>query len=213
MVVYVVSGAPDIKAAYDLLNDSGRKLVYDTEVDERPTATLDPAQSYIVVAHGRPDRVLLYRSDWNESRSWIRVGMASPPRNARIYLYACWAGTELVDFLEDCEAFGHIDTVPIPDHDCCHIVFEYLEQVEQLIEQPYDRPEWFVTLGDYVDNRHAQVCLDGGPDAFLDSVIWTLLRRSLGRANTTSTEPRGASGCGAAPMNHTQNSGELGSDS
>lgn len=180
MTLYLVSGDPDILPSHEIIRQRGKLVSHDDDIGERAGEFLTANDYYILVAHGGPRTVRLFRSTWGEQRPWLFVGMSEPPQGIRLYLYSCSAGLELPDFLDSCEAFGHVDRVPMPT--AGDGVCEFLAKVEEVLHQEYDRDAWASELASFVNQRFVSAIRDaeqGGQD-FRAPLIWTMLRKSLG---------------------------------
>src|SRR4051812_30201883 len=109
-IMYLISGDDDIKASFEAVLSSGRRVLHDMEVNVQASAAIRKKRRYVVIAHGsKHGTVQWYRSDTATSARWLWVGMPSPPTGARIYLYSCHAGEQLSAHLQLCQCFGHSD--------------------------------------------------------------------------------------------------------
>lgn len=178
MTTYLVSGDEDIRPSHENLRRKGKRVRFDTQIHEEPSRAIKSGRRYIVIAHGNSSgTVKLFRTDWNESRRWLYVGMGQPPSGARIYLYSCHAGRKLPRFLRNCLALGHVDVVPTPVGGAAKVVLRFLNRVEQSIKGDFDASQCREELGRFVNSALIKA-LDGGD--ILDVPTLVMLRRSLG---------------------------------
>lgn len=132
---YLVSGDDNIKPSHKVLRKTGRRVQYDNEVGAA-AQSMRARRRYVVVAHGRRDgTVMWYRSEEAKALRWLWVAMESPPREARIYLYACEAGRRLPRSLKHCECFGHVGVVPMPVGASQMVVLRFLTWVDELMQK------------------------------------------------------------------------------
>jgi hypothetical protein len=179
-VTYLVSGDHDIRPCDVILRKSGRRVRHDREVDRTASREIRPGKKYVVVAHGNADGTIMWcRSEEGVSAKWLWVGMSSPPRGARLYLYSCRVGRVLPRYLKQCECFGHLDVVPMPVATKNDVVLAYLDQVDQLMNQPaFGVEDWRQRLTAYVNREYVNAILKSAPLASVLPLIQ--LRRSLG---------------------------------
>jgi hypothetical protein len=182
-VRYVVSGGNEFTDAVERLKNSGRQLRHDLEVADQAADEIPPLDRVVMVAHGDAAGTVYLSKTGIGERRWLWVGMGQAPTDARIYLYACYAGRKLPTYLTACEVFGHTSKVPIPDGDGSGVVLLYLEQVDRLMnEEKFDRESWRKELGRFVNEQIVMgdengTWLDG---SFLSPIYLHLLRQSLG---------------------------------
>lgn len=176
-VVFVVSGEEDIRDTANLLRSQGYSVVHDEEVEECAQVALSGGR-YLVVAHGSQDGSITIARSSGETTKWLWVNMPDPPSGGRVYLYACHAGEKLVPALDACEAFGHVDLVPMASDDAEHCVSQFLAQAASLVaSEGFDRTTWQRTLCAFLD-----VALQDAYDnegAMNDFYVVHLLRKSL----------------------------------
>jgi hypothetical protein len=182
-IVYLVSGHVDIKPSHVNIRRSGRRVKYDLEVSPDAAAELRSGRTFVVVSHGRPNgTVTWYRSDRGSAQRWLWVGMDSPPKGARLYLYACMAGRRLPRWLRRCEALGHFDEVPMPVNGARAVVMRYFDEVDRVIDDRSLEPsDWRVELVRHLDEAHAAEVAN--PTGYLCSAALLMLRRSWGFGN------------------------------
>lgn len=184
MAVYLVSGGDDVAPAVVGLQARGRHVLHDDAVHDDAHHTLhhtaELGSHFVVVAHGRADgTVRWYKTARATAEDWLWVGMPNPPQNVRIYLYCCHVGKHLPGLLANCEAFGHVDSVPIPNGVDDALILDFLDQVEELVhEEIFDREEWRTRLIAYVEAAFAAEVEQ--PSSLLGAPTLFLLLRSLG---------------------------------
>jgi hypothetical protein len=180
VITYLVSGDDDIRPADSVIRRTGRRVRYDNEVNDEAATELRPGKLYIVVAHGSEHgTVSWFKSSRNTVQSWLWVDMPRPPRNVRVYLYSCRVGRRLPRFLKHCEAFGHVDVVPMPLDAATDLVLGFLAQVELLMtSSEFDPDEWRRQLGEYVNRLLVQEV--EARTGLLTGSLLVMLRRSLG---------------------------------
>jgi hypothetical protein len=179
--MYLVSGDNDIRPSHENLLRSGRRVRYDTQVDNNAAVELKARGCFVVIAHGRSDgTVMWFSSARGTADRWLWVGMEAPPVGARLYLYSCRVGKELPAYLDLCECFGHWDDVPMPTGITEHAVLRFLDEVDRLIQDHRsDVSCWRATLGAYV-NRALVEEAEKADSNYMDSVAFHMLRQSLG---------------------------------
>lgn len=180
-VLYLVSGDANIRPSHTNLRRAGKRVRFDVEVSDDAFQEFKAGKRYVVVAHGTADgkTVKWFKSATGASRPWLWVGMRRPPRDARIYLYACHAGRKLPRYLRSCEAFGHLDEVPMPTGGARDAVLGFLSEVEAVVANwPHNAATWRAHLADFV-NR-AYVAEIEGRTGLLTGQALLLLRKSLG---------------------------------
>jgi hypothetical protein len=94
-----------------------------------------------------------------------------------LYIYACHGG-ELAPHLADCEAFGHVGTVPVvlEQGDC---VDRFLRcAIELVVQTDFDRSVWQQTLVRYLEREEAAAYESDGEDVE-EFYLIAALRRSL----------------------------------
>ncbi len=167
-----------------VLRKSGRYVRHDNDVDELAARILRGRNRFVVVAHGSDDGTIhWFKSDRGTSDRWLWVGMKKPPKNARVHLYACSAGTKLVPSLKQCESFGHSDSVPMPVGRQRHVVLGFLDRADRALRRStYDVDAWRKELGDYV-NQALDVESRKKKNALLNVSLLLKLRRSLANAD------------------------------
>lgn len=184
MPVYLVSGSDDIISAVGALQSRGRLVRHDNDVDDEAHEALrgspELGNRFVVLAHGRRDgTVRWHKTARGTSANWLWVGMPNPPRHARLYLYCCHTGIHLPGSLAECEAFGHVDRVPIPEGEGDALVLDFLEQVDALMQGAvFDREAWRQQLIGYVQVAYAAEV--EAPSGLLGAPTLLLLLRSLG---------------------------------
>jgi hypothetical protein len=182
-VTYLVSGDETIRPSHRNLRRTGRRVRFDSEVNQDAAIALKSGRRFVVVAHGRADgTVMWFSSKGGVSARWLWVGMRRPPAGTRVYLYSCKAGIQLPQHLKRCECFGHVDDVPMPTGITKTVVLRYLNQVDRLVgDRESDVNDWRPRLAKYVNKRlEAEV---ERPTGFMNSVALQMLRRSLGYAD------------------------------
>lgn len=159
---------------------TGRRVQHGVEVDGDASVALKAGKRYVVVAHGieKGTTVLWFRDDWKKARRWLFVGMKTPPKDTRVYLYCCYAGKKLPHFLKGCEVFGHTDTVPTPIGPSRDIVLAFFGEVEKLLKTDFDHDTWRAALGDYVNRLYAAEVQN--PTSIWGAPVLAILRKSLG---------------------------------
>jgi hypothetical protein len=184
MPVYLVSGAEDIVSAVGALQSRGRAIVHDNDVHDEAHEVLregpDGGRHFVVVAHGSKDGTIRWhKTGRGTSELWLWVGMPNPPQQVRIYLYCCHVGIHLPGLLGGCEAFGHVDRVPIPADETDALILDFLDQVDALMQEPaFDAEGWRQHLIGYVQAAYAAEV--EVPTALLGAPTLLLLLRSLG---------------------------------
>lgn len=180
-VVFVVSGDEEIRETAIMLRGQGNDVIYDDEVKTLAARTLLDG-SYLVVAHGSEDgTVTIARSTRGRSR-WLWVGMPDPPSKCRVYLYSCHAGRRLVPALDECEAFGHVHSVPVARSDNEDCVSRFLAKAAELVaDEPYDRVAWQESLCAFLDEELQRADAEGPIGVFIAIHV---LRRSLNFGKT-----------------------------
>lgn len=178
-VTYLVSGDESITESEANLRESGRRVRHDTAVDARAAVAMKRDKRYVVVAHGSGDgTVMWFRSDGDGAKKWLWVGMGSPPKGARIYLYSCQGGKELPQYLKHCECFGHDGDVPMPHGSGKDIVLAYLDTVDRIMtDSNYNRDTWRAILGSWVNDSLAD---EAENPRFGNALYLLMLRKSLG---------------------------------
>ena len=179
-VSYLVSGDEQIRPSHENLRKAGRHVRHDGEVNDDASTELRGGKCFVVIAHGSADGTLRwYKSSRGSSLPWLWVGMPNAPRHVRLYLYSCKAGRKLPRYLKHCEAFGHVDEVPMPTAPVEPIVLGYLAEVDRLVSaSDFDQSAWRQALAAYVDRAYVQEVEN--PTGMLGSSALLLLRRSLG---------------------------------
>jgi hypothetical protein len=151
----------------------------DNEVGAVAAGELNPGGRFVVVAHGRADGTVLWHSSKTGSTvRWLWVGMSDPPRDARIYLYTCFAGRKLSRFLKKCDVFGHCDVVPMPTGGAQGVILLYLDEVDRLMRSDPATDQWQTILARYVNQAYTAEVQQ--PTGLLNTAALLMLRRSLG---------------------------------
>ena len=180
---YLVSGDIDICPTDKILRDQGRHVRHDTDVELDASQVLQLGETFVVVAHGSPTGTVSWvRSDTSGVARWLWVGMPAAPTGVRLYLYSCHVGKKLVPSLKDCDSFGHVDVVPMPD-EADDVVVRFLDEVHVLLETaPYDYETWRAQLGEFVNAELVQAHERASEDVagFRDVAALLILRKSLG---------------------------------
>ncbi len=178
--MYLVSGDENIRPSDDNLRRTGRRVRFDDDVDDDAAVELREGKAFVVLAHGQANGTIKwFKSSRGSSARWLWVGMPRPPRRARLYLYSCHAGRRLPHFLKHCEAFGHVDVVPMPVGEARDAVLGFLTQVDWLVsDTPFDFDEWRGHLAEYVNRKYAAEVENPTGISIAGSLL--VLRRSLG---------------------------------
>ena len=179
-VTYLVSGDPTIQPSHEVLARTGRDVRYDVQVDDSARRELKGGRSFVVVAHGNMNgTVSWFNSTRGSAAPWLWVGMPKQPRGTFLYLYACKAGRLLIPFLTRCDAFGHVDSVPMPLEAAKGAVLAFLNRVDELIADPRFTPDdWAKELARYIDN--AFIAETERPAARWERVaVMLMLQRSM----------------------------------
>lgn len=181
---YLVSGDADIRPSDENIRRSGRRVRYDSDVDPEARRELRAGHRFVVVAHGRADGSVLWSSSANGARQrWLWADMANPPAGARVYVYACSAGPRVLSALRQCEAFAHIDSVPMPVSHARNIVLKYFNEIDRLLADLHNTSaDWHAHLAQYVNDAYADEV--ERPSSMLGSSVLYMLRRSLGNVDT-----------------------------
>jgi hypothetical protein len=177
---YIVSGANDIAPSDKVIRRSGRRVLYDTEINQDAKQVLKKDARYVVIAHGSPSgTVSLYRTDWGESRPWLFVSMPHPPTGTRMYLYSCHVGNKLPRSLKKCEVSGPLDVVPMPVGFAKNVVLAFFAEIEKLLlDEPKCEPKkWNEKLSKFVNT---QIALETEKENLQTLTILAILRRALG---------------------------------
>jgi hypothetical protein len=179
-VWYLVSGDPTIRPSDQNIRRSGRRVRYDVQVCPQAHRELRAGQRFVVVAHGRADGTVLWcDASGGEPRRWLWAGMAHPPANARVYVYACSAGPRVLRALRRCEALAHSDAVPMPVGNARALVLRYFREVDHLLADRHSSPaDWHAHLAEYVNRAYADEVAN--PSSILGPGLLLMLRRSLG---------------------------------
>jgi hypothetical protein len=179
--VYLVSGDENIRPSHENLRRSGRRVRYDTQVNDNAALELKARGRFVVVAHGRSDGTIMwFSSARGNAAAWLWVGMETPPVGTRFYLYSCYAGEKLHAHFQRCECFGHSGEVPMPTSGTRKVVLRYLDEVDRLIQNhKSELSTWRATLGAYV-NRLLVEEAEKSNGSFINSVALQMLRKSLG---------------------------------
>jgi hypothetical protein len=180
-LTYLVSGDENIRPSHTNLRQSGRRVRFDTQVNDKAAIELKARGRFVVVAHGRSDGTVMWFSSSRGTPSrWLWVGMADPPVGSRLYLYSCNAGAKLPSSLTKCECFGHSGDVPMPTGGTRAIVLRYLDEVDRLVQDHQsDIRTWRATLGIFINEALVEEA-EKADSNFMNSVALQFLRRSLG---------------------------------
>ena len=184
-VTYLVSGDTNIHPTHHVLRKSGKRVRYDIQVHAKAASELKIGRSFVVVAHGRADgTVLWFSSARGTAQPWLWVGMPTPPRDTRLYIYSCMAGKKLSPFLNRCEALGHKDVVPMPLEGSRRAVLGFLNEVDRLIaDQSLHPQDWAKELARYVNETLSTEA--ERPTPHLGTITAMMyLRRSMDYADT-----------------------------
>ena len=184
-VTYLVSGDANIQPSHKILRKSGKRVRYDIQVHAKAAVELRIGQRFVVVAHGRADgTVLWFSSARGTAQPWLWVGMPTPPRDTRLYIYSCMAGKKLSPFLDRCETLGHKDVVPMPLDGSRLAVLGFLNKVDRLLgDQSLSPQDWAKELARYVNKTLSAEAEKPVPS--LGTITAMLyLRRSMDYADT-----------------------------
>jgi hypothetical protein len=181
VITYYVSGDEDIEPSSDNLRESGRAVVHGEEIDPEVIRAFPEGGRFVVVAHGNEAGTVFCRRGVAEPQSrWLWVGMDPRPALTRVYLYCCKAGPRLSAFLQECECFGHGDSVPMPAGPDADLVLEYLDAVDELmVQDQFEREPWRAQLQAWVAERMERATQDCSETNYRPLVIWAMLARSL----------------------------------
>src|SRR5262245_26124875 len=128
-VVYLISAAEDIAPAAQALSGQGRRITSTVQSDAR--ITLKSRGRFIVIAHGSPNGTVKWHSA-SGATDWLWVGMPPLRRKVRLYLYCCHVGRLLPAHLANCEVFGHMDVVPIPQNADDKLILDFIKKIHKL---------------------------------------------------------------------------------
>ena len=158
---FVLSAEESLDQSYEILVCAGYQVLRGDDVSDVASETLADGGVYIVISHGSKEGTIVMHRNI-EAREWMGPSMQSPPTNSRIYLYACHVGKLMVPFLSECEAFGHIDAVPIIEtHEENDYINRFIKHVFELVSsENYCRDTWQRILIEIVNEWWIEVNAD-----------------------------------------------------